>query len=170
MSDADLQAIIYAAVRAASASARHSYSIIVTRDPDLVGKAPVGLVFCVDYTLLAATADRLGLPQRFCFQLILPQLGYQDGRKSGGNGRWAGAALLHQDRYEAATPEELDQMISAYGDPKQRLGLKDSFTEDHYFEWFFNAWANPVLKGQIAIRKRLVASGFLPPDGEETVA
>jgi nitroreductase len=64
---ADLQAILEAAVRAASASARQSYSIIVVDDRadmkeylQYVGDK--ALIFCVDYNRLADTAAYLQQP------------------------------------------------------------------------------------------------------------
>jgi nitroreductase len=65
--DEDLQAILNASVRAANASARQSYSIIVVEDRDLM-KQLCGyagsklLLFCVDYNRLTATAEHLGHP------------------------------------------------------------------------------------------------------------
>jgi nitroreductase len=56
----DLETIIDAAVCAATASARQSYSIVITGDPDLAGPAPVALVFCVDYNRLDDLARRIG--------------------------------------------------------------------------------------------------------------
>lgn len=61
----DLQAILNASVRAANASARQSYSIIVVEDRDLIKKlcgytGSKLLLFCVDYNRLIATAEHLG--------------------------------------------------------------------------------------------------------------
>jgi nitroreductase len=63
--DEDLQAILDASVRAANASARQSYSIVVVEDRDvmrqLCGYAGSNLLlFCVDYNRLTATAEHLG--------------------------------------------------------------------------------------------------------------
>ena len=67
VSDADLQTILEAAVRAATASARQSYSIIVVDDQSdmreyLQYVGSKALIFCVDYTRLNATAEYLGYP------------------------------------------------------------------------------------------------------------
>ena len=65
--DEDLQVILNASVRAANASARQSYSIVVVDDRDLM-KQLCGyagsklLVFCVDYNRLLAMAEYLGHP------------------------------------------------------------------------------------------------------------
>jgi len=61
----DLQAILNASMRAANASARQSYSIIVVEDRDLMKQlcgyaASKLLLFCVDYNRIIATAEHLG--------------------------------------------------------------------------------------------------------------
>ena len=62
--DEDLQTILDACVRAANASARQSYSIIVVKDRDLMGKlsgfsGSRTLIFCADYTRLLDSAEHL---------------------------------------------------------------------------------------------------------------
>ncbi len=65
VSDEDLQTILDASVRAASASAMQSYSIIVVREAETMSKL-VGyrgsclLLYCVDYTRFVNCAARLG--------------------------------------------------------------------------------------------------------------
>ncbi|HEX3052759.1 MAG TPA: hypothetical protein VHP83_19025 [Aggregatilineaceae bacterium] len=63
--EANLNQILEATLRTANASARQSYSIIVLKDRAvmhdlLVYKGSVALVFCVDFTRIAATARYLG--------------------------------------------------------------------------------------------------------------
>jgi len=64
ISDADMQTILDATVRAANASARQSYSIVVVDDREVMKElgyvASRVLVFCVDYTRLIDQADHLG--------------------------------------------------------------------------------------------------------------
>jgi len=65
VSDEDLRTILDAAVRAANASARQSYSIVVVEDRELIKKlcgyeGSKGLVFCVDYTRIIDAAEHLG--------------------------------------------------------------------------------------------------------------
>jgi nitroreductase len=62
--DEDVKTILDACVRAPNASARQSYSIIVVKDRDLMGKLSgfVGsrtLIFCVDYNRILDTAKHL---------------------------------------------------------------------------------------------------------------
>jgi nitroreductase len=62
--DEDLKTILDASVRAGNASARQSYSIIVVKDRELMGKLSgfVGsrtLVYCVDYNRILDTAKHL---------------------------------------------------------------------------------------------------------------
>ena len=57
----DVQTIIEASVRAANASARQSYSIIVIEDKEVVKKlcgyvGSVALLYCIDYTRIIDTA------------------------------------------------------------------------------------------------------------------
>lgn len=67
ISDDDLKTILEASVRAATASARQTYSIIVVDDRDdmrqyLQYEGSKALIFCVDYTRLTVTADYLQYP------------------------------------------------------------------------------------------------------------
>ena len=60
-----LETILAASVRAANASARQSYSIVVLEDKDVIKEVchyvgSKALVFCLDFTRLADIADRLG--------------------------------------------------------------------------------------------------------------
>ncbi len=60
----DLQTILTASMKAANASARQSYSIIVLEDRDTMAKlgyqGSKALIFCVDYNRIADTAAFLG--------------------------------------------------------------------------------------------------------------
>ena len=63
--DADIEQILGASVRAASASAMQSYSIVVVRDPEAQRKicgyrGSCLLLYLLDYTRVLATAKRLG--------------------------------------------------------------------------------------------------------------
>ncbi len=63
--EADLEQILHASVRAASASAMQSYSIVVIRDPEVQRKVcgyrgSCLLLYVLDYTRTIATAKRLG--------------------------------------------------------------------------------------------------------------
>lgn len=65
--DRDLEIILDACVRAASASARQSYSVIVIDDKDVMKEhfdytGSKALLFCVDFTRLADIADYLQHP------------------------------------------------------------------------------------------------------------
>jgi len=65
VSDEDLRTIINAALRAANASARQSYSIIVVEDRELMRKlcgfkGSKALAFCIDYNRIIDTARYLG--------------------------------------------------------------------------------------------------------------
>ena len=65
VSEADLDAILDASVRAANASNNQSYAIVVSRDADKVKKittygAGCMLLYCTDYTRLIDTAHHMG--------------------------------------------------------------------------------------------------------------
>jgi len=63
ISQEDLDKILDASIRAANASARQNYSIIVVDDPEILQKlfygANKGLLFCVDYTRIVDTGHHL---------------------------------------------------------------------------------------------------------------
>ncbi len=63
VSEEDLQIILEAALKAANASARQSYSIVVVENRETMRKlgyvGSKALVFCVDYTRIADTAEYL---------------------------------------------------------------------------------------------------------------
>jgi nitroreductase len=65
VSDADVNTILNASVRAANASNTQTYSIVVSRDPEKIKKltgyrAGCLLLYCADHTRLIDTARRLG--------------------------------------------------------------------------------------------------------------
>lgn len=65
VSDADLMQVLEASIRAATASARQSYSIVVVRDSARIHRlvqyqAPVLLVYCLDYCRIVDLAHHLG--------------------------------------------------------------------------------------------------------------
>ncbi|MBA1334261.1 MAG: hypothetical protein HPY66_1970 [Firmicutes bacterium] len=71
----DLDAIIKASVRAANASARQSYSIIVVNDKAVMKEyleyvGSKALIFCLDFTRLKDTAEYLGHP--FPAKILFP--------------------------------------------------------------------------------------------------
>lgn len=71
----DLQTILDASVRAANASARQSYSIIVVEDRALMKtlcgfQGSKALVFCIDYTRIVDAAEHLG--HTFSAEGIIP--------------------------------------------------------------------------------------------------
>lgn len=64
VSPEDLEAVVQASLRAATASARQSYSLIVVEDREKIRalcgySGPAAIVYCVDYNRLLDTADYL---------------------------------------------------------------------------------------------------------------
>ena len=65
VSDEDLATIVEASVRAANASARQSYSIVIVDDPETMDelcgyRASRLLLYCVDYNRICDLAEHLG--------------------------------------------------------------------------------------------------------------
>jgi nitroreductase len=63
----DIETVVQASLRAANASARQSYSLVVVEDARTVRqlcgyRGPAGIVYCVDYNRLLDTAAHLGEP------------------------------------------------------------------------------------------------------------
>lgn len=226
----DVQTILDASVRAANASNRQSYSIVVVDDPQVIQticgyRGSRALLFCVDFNrvidlaahlgysyrpdltvdyvtgsvdaiLAAQTAaiaakalgidslftngihrhdlrvlyDTLGLPEQYCFPLILLVLGYPAAEPETQKGR-ATAGIVHHRQYRRLSNEELDQTVALYDDTQNHLGLSESWQAqgfDHYFDWFFQAWSKggDDRRGQ-QVAEFLGRSGFLPIRQEE---
>lgn len=75
ITDEDLEIILDACVRAANASARQSYSIIVVKDRNLMKElsgfpGSKALVFCVDYNRIIDATEHLG--QQFSEDGVIP--------------------------------------------------------------------------------------------------
>ncbi len=199
----DLTTILNAAVRAATASARQSYSIIVIDDKLVMREylSYVGskaLLFCVDFTRIADTAALLGhpyevpeilgfitgssdtilaaqtaaiaakslgidslftnsvhrldlrqlyehfqLPERHCFPLIALILGYPQYEPSDRVERLTGPGVIHFDHYSRMTREEMGDLIQAFDDPDEHLGMSSNWRElgyGHYLDWYYSAW------------------------------
>jgi nitroreductase len=222
--DEDLETILSAALRAANASNRQSYSIVVLDDREvmrsLCGYAGSrALLFCVDYTRLIALAEhlghefspdgvvsfvtgsvdtvlaaqnavlaarslgidslltngihrkdlrslyaKLGLPEQFCFPLIMLVLGYPTVEPQYLKGRVAGPGVVHYGAYHRQTPEELDAMVQTYDDPARHIWLSDAWGKDgcaHYLDWFFTNWTGPRNpEKEEEVRQVLTRAGF----------
>jgi len=196
----DLDAILHAAVKAANASARQSYSIIIVRNKDILKKYFYGsnkaLIICVDYNRIFKCAEYLNhpydyynmlgfitgstdailvaqtaviaakslkidslftnslhrapfeeiqqefqLPEKHCFPLISICLGYRKSEPIFNKGRWVGPGIIHYDHYHKMTEQETEDLIAAYDDPEQHLGLISDHEFSHYLDWFYLKWS-----------------------------
>jgi nitroreductase len=95
--ESDLRTILGASVRAATASHRQSYSIVVVRDKETMGKvsdyvASACLVYCVDFTRLTDLAGRLG-EQFYGGGLLLFLAGWADALLAAQNAAISARAL-----------------------------------------------------------------------------
>ena len=225
----DLNTILEAGFRAANASNRQSYSIVVVRDrqkmKELTGyEGAVTLVYCVDFNRLQDMAQRLGhtqelrgiqalitgcvdtslvaqtsviaarslgidslltngihrgeldrvyrildLPRTLCFPLVALVLGRPNHEPEHLRGRLTGPGVIHEESYQHATTEQIDQIIERFDDPESRLGAGVPWKEKgfpHFLDWFFGVWSTraPRHEGRSPMVKELAARGFL--DGE----
>ena len=227
INDEDLNLILDACVRAANASARQSYSIIVVEDRNLMKKlsgfaGSKALVFCVDYnriidaaehlghqfsvdgvipfvtgstdTILAAQTaaiaaksmgidslftngihrgdmtrvyELLGLPEKYCFPLIMLVLGYPQEEPSYLKGRLSGLGVVHYGKYHRVAADELEVLVQQYDDPEKHLGLNSTYNTskgfEHYLDWFYTVWSSRGGKkeGKSQMYEILERIGFL---------
>ena len=101
----------------------------------------------VYHTDLRKTYELLNLPKKGCFPLIAVCLGYPAREPEHRKGRLEGPGVIHHGKYHRLTPEEMDQLVQEYDDPKTYLGLVDDWHDKgfrHYLEWFYAKWSNEV--------------------------
>ena len=229
ITDEDLKLLLVACVRAANASARQSYSIVVVEDRNLMKKlsgfaGSKALVFCVDYnrimdaaehlghqfsvdgvipfvtgstdTILAAQTaaiaakslgidalftngihrgdmtrvyELLGLPEKYCFPLIMLVLGYPKEEPGYLKGRLRGPGVVHYGKYYRAKADELGALVQQYDDSEKHLGLNNTWKQkgfEHYLDWFYTVWSARGGKkgGKSQMYEILERTGFLESD------
>lgn len=226
VSDADLDSILAASVRAANASNNQSYAIVVSRDANKIQKlttyrAGCLLLYCVDHTRLIDTAKYMGneyytdtaedfvtantntilaaqtaviaarslgidslltngvhrgdmervwetleLPRQGCFPLIALLLGYGRSTPAVKRGRLEDKGVVHREKYQRLSKDELKELVRAYDDPDRHLGLIEDWEKrgyKHYLDWFYKEWAgrNRPASGEGQILRLLKRSGYL---------
>ncbi|NPE07780.1 MAG: nitroreductase [Asgard group archaeon] len=81
------------------------------------------------------------LPEQYCFPLIALGLGYPEEEPKWKMGRLSGPGLVHDNKYQRLTSEELDQLVKDYDDQDLKLGVPaESLAEqgfERYLDWFF---------------------------------
>jgi len=226
VSDADLDTILAATVRAANASNSQSYAIVVSRDADKIQKlttyrAGCLLLYCADDTRLTDTAKYMGyenfpgtagkyvwastntilaaqtaviaarslgidslltngihrgdmervweileLPRQGCFPLIALLLGYGRSTPAVKRGRLEDKGVVHREKYQRLSKDELKELVRAYDDPNRHLGLIEDWEKQgykHYLDWYYKEWEgqNGPPKGESQILRLLKRSGYL---------
>jgi len=83
----------------------------------------------------------LDLPQTHCFPIIALVLGYatEPGHLKG---RLDGPGVIHNEKYQALTKEQVGEIILKYDDKQRNLGLNYDWggKYKHYLDWFFADW------------------------------
>ncbi len=84
----------------------------------------------------------LDLPEKYCMPLIALVLGYTDQEPDHKVGRLTGKGIFYENSYQVLTKDELSEITRKYDDPSLRLGLNDTWknNHDHYLEWLFKEW------------------------------
>lgn len=226
VSDADLDTILAATVRAASASNSQSYAIVVSRDADKIQKlttyrAGCLLLYCADDTRLTDTAKYMGyesfpgtagefvwastntilaaqtaviaarslgidslltngihrgdmervweileLPRQGCFPLIALLLGYGRTTPAVKRGRLEDKGVVHREKYQRLSKDELKELVRTYDDPNRHLGLIEDWEKQgykHYLDWYYKEWEGqngpPTSESQLL--RLLKRSGYL---------
>lgn len=108
----------------------------------------------------------LELPKEHCFPLIAVVLGYATKEPAYRTGRLDGAGVIHFEKYQPATKEQLDAITDQYDDPAQHLGLNEVWKEKgykHYLDWFFKDWARSTkpTEQESQMLKLMKKSGFV---------
>jgi hypothetical protein len=83
------------------------------------------------------------LPERHCFPLVTLILGYARQEPAYHVERLTGAGVIHYDHYARITREDAEEIVQAYDDPEEHLGLSTNWRElgyDHYLDWYYSAW------------------------------
>lgn len=226
VSDADLDTILAATVRAANASNSQSYAIVVSRDANKIQKlttyrAGCLLLYCADDTRLTDMAKYMGyenfpgtagefvwastntilaaqtaviaarslgidslltngihrgdmervweileLPRQGCFPLIALLLGYGRSTPAVKRGRLEDKGVVHREKYQRLSKDELKELVRAYDDPNRHLGLIEDWEKQgyrHYLDWYYKEWEgqNGPPTGESQILRLLKRSGYL---------
>ncbi|MEM5775618.1 MAG: nitroreductase family protein, partial [Anaerolineaceae bacterium] len=110
--------------------------------------------------------ERLNLPDRFCFPLIMLILGYPAEETAHETGRLTGTGVMHHNGYQTLTHAELERIVQKYDDPASHLALSDAWQksgDQHYLDWFFKFRVREKnTEKEQELLEILKTSGFLP--------
>lgn len=113
--------------------------------------------------------DILELPQERCFPLIALVLGYATEESPYHKGRLEDLGVFHKEKYHKLSKEETQQIIEAYDNKENHLGLNENWSEEghaHYLNWLHTAWlrgSDKPTSEATPIFKFLKKSGFVEP-------
>jgi nitroreductase len=109
----------------------------------------------------------LDLPKTHCFPLIAVVLGYPTKEPDHKMGRLHGPGVIHREKYQRLTKEQLDEITRTYDDKDRHMGLNpewDSQGHKHYLDWLFKNWlgrsASPT-SSETQMFQILKRSGFV---------
>ncbi|HUT79596.1 MAG TPA: nitroreductase family protein [Candidatus Bathyarchaeia archaeon] len=90
--------------------------------------------------------EEFNLPDEYCFPLIALALGYAKNEPGRKKGRLT-TGVIHYNKHQIVTPEEIDQIVEAYDNEENNLGQsKERYAEigvKDYYEFFFTKWTRP---------------------------
>jgi nitroreductase len=110
--------------------------------------------------------ETLELPRQACFPLIALLLGYGRSTPAVKRGRLEDKGVVHREKYQRLSKDELKDLVRAYDDPNRHLGLIEDWEKrgyKHYLDWFYKEWAgrNRPTSGEGQILRLLKRSGYL---------
>jgi hypothetical protein len=88
--------------------------------------------------------ELLGLPEKYCFPLIMLVLGYPKEEPNYLKGRLSGPGVFHFGKYHRVAVDELEVLVQQYDDPEKHLGLNNTWKQkgfEHYLDWFYTVWS-----------------------------
>jgi nitroreductase len=110
--------------------------------------------------------QKLHLPEKYCFPMILLVLGYPTVEPDFLKGRINGSGVVHRGEYRRLSHEELNEMVAVYDDPDNHLALNPAWKSvdcAHYLDWFFTKWCGPGFNPkEIEFAEILRRAGFIP--------
>ncbi len=111
--------------------------------------------------------DILELPEEKCFPLIALVLGYATEEPPYHKGRLDNEGVFHEETYHKLTEDEIQQIIAAYDNKQNHLGLNEDWDKDghkHYLDWLHSYWLGgqkAPTKEETQVFKFIKKSGFV---------
>lgn len=108
----------------------------------------------------------LDLPVTHCFPLIAMVLGYPTAEPAHLKGRLDGPGVIHQEKYQALTKVQAEELMRQYDDPDRHLALNENWKSGghkHYLDWYFKEWLgdSKPTEQETQIFRLLRRSGFV---------